>query len=314
MSDSIKTVPAGVYAPLYTFFHDNESLDLEAFKQHVKWIATAGVGIVALGSSGEAVHLSHDERRQLLRAAREVLDSEPSLAKIPLIAGTPASSTRETIQLTQHAAECGADFAMVITPGYFAGALTRAAIKQFFIDVAEASPIPILVYNYPGASAGIDIDSELMTEIAQSSSNIVGCKLTCGSVGKLSRLTALDNFAVLGGFADFMAPGLFIKGAGCITGLANLAPKTCMKLYRTTADYLQSPNADKLAEVQRLQGIVSRGDWPVIKGGIGGPKYVLDRIKGYGGAPRRPLLPMDAKEGEKMLAALQEILDFEKTL
>lgn len=146
------------------------------------------VGIVALGSSGEAVHLSHDERREVLLAARQVLDSDASLAAIPLIAGTPASSTRETIELTRQAAECGANFAMVITPGpsaclrgrrflsfslirpplagYFAGALTRAAIKQFFTDVAEASPIPMLVYNYPGASAGIDIDSELMSESA----------------------------------------------------------------------------------------------------------------------------------------------------
>ncbi|KWU42801.1 putative dihydrodipicolinate synthase [Rhodotorula sp. JG-1b] len=314
MSDVQKTVPSGVYAPLYTFFHEDESLDLESFKHHVKWVASAGVGIVALGSSGEAVHLSHDERREVLLAARQVLDSDASLAAIPLIAGTPASSTRETIELTRQAAECGADSAMVITPGYFAGTLTRAAIKQFFTDVAEASPIPILVYNYPGASAGIDIDSELMSEIAQNSSNIVGCKLTCGSVGKLSRLTWLDNFAVLGGFADFMSAGLLLDGAGCITGLANLAPKTCMQLYKATTDYLKSPSAEALDEVRRLQGIVSRADWPVIKGGIAGPKYVLDRIRGYGGAPRRPLLPMEAKDGEKMLAALQEILEHEKTL
>lgn len=75
------------------------------------------VGIVALGSSGEAVHLSHHERREILLAARQVLDADASLAAIPLIAGTPASSTRETIELTRQAAECGVDFAMVITPG-----------------------------------------------------------------------------------------------------------------------------------------------------------------------------------------------------
>lgn len=154
--------------------------------------------------------------------------------------------------------------------GYFAGALTRAAIKQFFTDVAEASPIPILVYNYPGASAGIDIDSELMSESASRAqraspsrakltytplhsraklfqhcwvqvdvrqrgqvsparsleSLLFGgtCALIAFSFRRLSRLTSLDNFAVLGGFADFMSAGLFLDGAGCITGLANLAP------------------------------------------------------------------------------------------
>jgi len=133
-------------APLTTFYQNNkeQDLDLETYKQHVKFVASAGVGIVCLGSMGEAVQLTHEERNQVVEAARQALDSDEKLSKVPLIVGTGASSTKETIQLTREAAERGADFAMVITPGYFAGALNnKEALKTFFVDVAEASPIPV---------------------------------------------------------------------------------------------------------------------------------------------------------------------------
>ncbi|BGP39850.1 hypothetical protein JCM10450v2_003823 [Rhodotorula kratochvilovae] len=310
-----RMLPKGVYAPLNTFYNDDESLDLDTFKQHVQFVAGAGVGLVALGSMGEAVQLTHDERNSIVTAAREALDADPALADIPLIVGTGACSTRETIQLTREAAERGANYAMVIAPGYFAGALNKQALKQFFVDVAEASPIPILVYNFPGASAGIDIDSDLMTEIAAGSKNIIGTKLTCGSVGKLSRLTTLrEDFAVLGGFVDFLAPSLFIGAAGGITGLANIFPKTCLKLYRDTVASL-SGKADPAAAAA-LQGVVSRADWVLVKGGISGTKYALSQVRGYGGVPRRPLLPFDAADGkgEKVVAELQEILKIENSL
>lgn len=139
------TVPHGVYAPLTTFYKDNtdQDLDLETYKKHIKFVAGAGVGIVCLGSMGEAVQLTHEERNQVVAAAREALDSDDKLKMIPLIVGTGASSTKETIQLTKEAAERGADFAMVISPGYFAGAMSKEALKTFFVEVAEASPIPV---------------------------------------------------------------------------------------------------------------------------------------------------------------------------
>jgi hypothetical protein len=138
-------VPHGVYSPLTTFYEDNkeQDLDLATYQEHVKFVASAGVGIVCLGSMGEAVQLTHQERNQVVEAARQALDSDNNLSKIPLIVGTGASSTKETIELTREAAERGADFAMVITPGYFAGALHKEALKTFFVDVAEASPIPV---------------------------------------------------------------------------------------------------------------------------------------------------------------------------
>jgi 4-hydroxy-2-oxoglutarate aldolase len=106
----------------------------------------AKVGILICGSMGEAHHLTPDERLQLIRAARNALDGA-SFTTVPIIVGTGAGSTRETIRLTKDAAEAGADYAIVITSGYYAGSLDRKAIKGFFQDVAEVSPIPVMLYN-----------------------------------------------------------------------------------------------------------------------------------------------------------------------
>jgi 4-hydroxy-2-oxoglutarate aldolase len=144
---------------------------------------------------GEAIHLSHSERVKLIHAGRKALDNA-GLNHVPVIAGTGAGSTRETIELTNEAAAAGADYAIVIASGYFEGVLAnnRAALKAFWVEVAEKSPIPVMIYNYasnlyfnspfvnkypdPGASGGIDVDSDLITELAQECSNICGVKLT----------------------------------------------------------------------------------------------------------------------------------------
>lgn len=97
---------------------------------------------------GEALHLSHEERKTLIKAARGALDAA-GFTHVPIIAGTGAGSTRETIQLNKEAADAGADYAIVITSGYFAGVLAsnRKALKDFYAEVSEKSPIPIIIYN-----------------------------------------------------------------------------------------------------------------------------------------------------------------------
>ncbi|KAK4046205.1 hypothetical protein OIV83_006237 [Microbotryomycetes sp. JL201] len=302
-------IAPGVYAPVNTFFDSQtEDLDLDTFKRHALYIAQSGVGLVVGGSMGEAHHLTRQERKQLLVAARQILDDNN--LSVQLIAGTGGNSTRETIELTKDAAEAGADSAMVITPGYFAGALSPKALKTFFVDVAKASPIPVIIYNYPGASSGIDLN------IAKSAPNVKGVKLTCGSVGKLSRVVSLrDDFTVLGGFVDFLAPSVILGSAGCITGLANIAPKSCRKLYELACSGFKG-NADDLRAAAKLQELVSAGDWTMQKGGINGTKDVLQRLHGYGGKPRRPILSYEeeGKDGQGLLNELKALLEYENTL
>jgi len=123
-------------------------LDLTTFEFHVARVAKAGICPLVAGTMGEAVHLSHSERTTLIRVARKTLDSA-GFYRIPVIAGTGAASTRETIELTKEASEAGADYAIVIAGGYYGGVLSndRAALKAFFCEVSQKSPIPIMIYN-----------------------------------------------------------------------------------------------------------------------------------------------------------------------
>ncbi|ORY92919.1 hypothetical protein BCR35DRAFT_274061 [Leucosporidium creatinivorum] len=308
-------LPVGVYAPLNTFYDASEELDLETFKKHALRIAQAGVSLVVNGSMGEAHHLTREERKLLIQTARQVLDDN-QLTNIQLVAGTGGNSTKETIELSKDAAEAGAQFNMVIAPGYFAGALGPKALKTFFVDVAAASPIPVIIYNFPGAASGLDLSSDLIADIAAAAPNIIGVKLTCGSVGKLTRLVSLrKDFAVLGGFVDFLGPSLLLKSAGGITGLANVAPKSCLKLYNLTLSGL-SGNLKDLAAATTLQELVSSGDWALQKGGISGTKYALQQVNGYGGKPRRPILEFEENggDGKALMLELAPLVEYEKSL
>ncbi|THU88418.1 dihydrodipicolinate synthetase [Dendrothele bispora CBS 962.96] len=309
----IRPLKAGVYAPIPTFFlPDNEDLDVPAFEAHVTRTATAGIAPVVAGSMGEALHLSRAERVKLIQAGRKALDSA-GLLDLPLIAGTGAGSTRETLELTNEAAAAGADYALVIASGYFAGVLAgnKAALKAFWTEVSEKSPIPVMIYNYPGASGGIDLDSDLITELAFECPNICGVKLTCGNVGKLTRIAdAVSSpdfpprknvhapFLVLGGFTDFITPSTFSKAHGAITGLANVAPHAIVKLFELSV--AASKDLTTLPEAQRLQGIIARADYTIAKGSIAGTKVLLEKLYGYGGLPRKPLPPMEASAAKAL--------------
>lgn len=300
----------GIYAPIPSFFlPDNEDLDVSSFEAHVVRTAQAGVGPVITGSMGEAIHLSHAERVKLIHAARNALDNA-GLIHVPIIAGTGAGSTRETLELTKEAATAGADYALVIMSGYFAGALAsnRDALKAYWAEISERSPIPVMIYNYPGASGGLDLDSDLITDLAKECPNICGVKLTCGNVGKLTRIADDVSkpsfitdyprrnpnapFLVLGGFTDFVTPSTFVDAHGAITGLANVAPHTILKLYQLSE--AARKDLSILPEAQRIQGIVARADYTIAKTSIAGTKFLLEKLYGHGGLPRRPLPPISA--------------------
>jgi 4-hydroxy-2-oxoglutarate aldolase len=122
--------------------------DLPSLEMHVVRLARAGIRPLLAGTMGEGLHLAHGERAKIIQSARKALDAEGFL-DIPLIAGAGGGSTRETIVLCEEVAAAGADGAIVITPGYFAGLLAnhRRALKDFFVEVAERSPVPVLIYN-----------------------------------------------------------------------------------------------------------------------------------------------------------------------
>ena len=307
----------GVYVPTVTFFKgDNEDLDLTTISKHAVRLAKAGVaGIATQGSNGEAVHLSHQERKQVTKTTRNALDNA-GFHSVPVIVGCGAQSTRETIEFCQEALSSGGDYALVLPPCYYKAMVNQDCLIDYFNDVADSSPVPILIYNFPGAAGGIDLSSDTISTLAKHP-NIVGCKLTCGNTGKLARIAAATDaatpahvgsgFMCMGGSADFTLQALIVGGSGIIGGMGNLAPRASVKLVELFAE-------GKLAEAQKLQAIVARGDWAAITGGVVGTKSALETYFGYGGHGRRPLPRVSAQEAVKYAANFKELVDLEKSL
>src|SRR5437764_12845565 len=142
-----QSLPSGIYPPLPTFFTTQDELDLATLRRHMLRIADSGIaGYVLMGTNGEAVHLTGDERAQVIVAAREVLGSS-GYSNMPLIAGCGDSSTRVTIAYCQRAAHSGADFALVLPPFYYKGRMDSRSLLAHYRAVADNSPLPVLIYN-----------------------------------------------------------------------------------------------------------------------------------------------------------------------
>ncbi|CEH15328.1 4-HYDROXY-2-OXOGLUTARATE ALDOLASE, MITOCHONDRIAL-RELATED [Ceraceosorus bombacis] len=319
MTYQSQPLPGGVYVPLVTPFTPSpeEDLDLEAFKKVALRVASAGCGLVVLGTGGEASHVTASERIKLVSAAREF--TKDAGLQTPIIAGTGTGSLYETKQLCKDAAAAGADAAIVLTPGFFAGAIAkdRTALKEYFHDIASASPIPVMVYNFPAVTAGIDLDSDLLEAIAEHP-NIVGAKLTCGSIGKGARLASSaaakshKNFHVFPGLGDMLLPSMLVGMTGTIAGSGNIFPRLLVQTYKSAQEAVQSPSKQTLSKAQELQALVSRADWAFMKGGIGGTKWVLRRYYDDVGEARRPLQPATQAVQDMLEKELRDALDWER--
>jgi dihydrodipicolinate synthase/N-acetylneuraminate lyase len=189
---------------------------------------------------------------------------------------------------------------------------------DFFEKVADSSPIPIIIYNFPGAAGGLDLTSDVIVELAKHP-NIAGVKLTCGNTGKLNRVAAATrrlsktydpshpDFLVLAGSADFLVQSMSGGGHGILAGLANIAPKACVRAF----ECYQSGN---LSEAQNMQEVLSDGDWTAIQGGVLGVKAGLQGWMGYGGYARSPLPKPTADQAQKWKDGFRGLMSLEKSL
>jgi 4-hydroxy-2-oxoglutarate aldolase len=316
-------IPDGVYVPMLAFFTPQDTIDVPTTQRHTARLIAAGVaGLVVHGSNGEAVHLSRRERREVIEAVADAARHEvDSHSLLPIIAGCSAPSVRETIELCQEAHAAGATHALILPPGYYAGILSKDAIVSYFNAVADASPIPILIYNFPPAAHGVDLDSDTIIRIA-AHPRVVGVKLTCGNTGKLARVVAdapkarggRDDFFVAGGSADFVLQGLVVGAHGTISGFANLAPRACIRIGELFAQ-------GRLAEARELQHEVARADWLAIRYGFVGVKVAMPYFHGEGEAscslPRLPFTDLREKGGQardEIEAGMASVLAIETQL
>jgi 4-hydroxy-2-oxoglutarate aldolase len=286
----------GVFPPIPTPFDGKGDVAYHALTENLaRWNQFDLTGYVVLGSNGEAVYLTDEEKLRVLETCRRAIPSDKLL-----LAGTGAPSTRQTIALTLKAADAGADAALIVTPHYYSGAMTGDALVRHYQAVADASPIPVMVYNVPKFT-GVDMDAAAIARAAQHP-NIVGTKDTAGNIAKLADTVRLApaHFQVLAGSAGFFLAGLAVGAVGGILALANIAPQKAIDIYRL----FQAGQLAEAAQLQRRMLPVNAAVTATM--GIPGLKAALDMLGYYGGPVRPPMLDLSGGQRETLRAILAE--------
>ncbi len=326
----------GVFPAITTPFYPDGRIYFRKLQHNVeKYSLTPIAGFVVLGSTGEVVMLSDAEKREVLEAAIEAAGSDKVM-----IAGTGAESVRNTLEMTEKAADLQYDAALVRTPHYYKSQMTPAVMLNFYRTVADRSPLPVLIYSVPPFT-GYDIPTEVVRELAEHP-NILGIKESSGSVEKIKQMseetahirrlrpialrrakgradlvsvaslagsaTAVEEksqdvgFQILAGAAQKLLPSLQAGAAGGVLAFASAAPTAC-------ADIHTAFRQGDLTRAKEAQDKIAQPATRIASQlGIPGVKYGMDFNGYYGGTPRLPLLPVSAEtreEIEGLLAGLR---------
>ncbi len=292
MSDGERVNLRGSFLPVTTPFDPvTGDVDVVALRSNLRsWFEHPVHGILIAGSTGESVFLDEAERVTLIEAAADVVPHDRVI-----IAGTGSESTRHTIRLTEQAAAAGADAVLVSPPAYYKGAMTPAVLAKHFRAVADASPVPVLVYQVPLRLSTLDLPSGLIGELAQHP-NIVGIKDSRGKldlVGELVEHTSGADFDVLVGSGALLYPALEVGAAGGIMAVGLMAPAQAAEISIAFAE-------GRSGDAGRAQERIAPVHNDIVGGmGVSGIKAALDLLGMHGGAPRPPLSPAtDARVDE----------------
>lgn len=272
---------AGIFTPIVTPFV-RDALDERGMRANVDaWAKTSLSGLVVLGSNGEAAQLADHEGDRAIAIVRDALPAEKWL-----IAGTGRESTAATVAATARAAALGVDAVLVRTPSFFKPQMTSDVFFRHYTAVADASPVPILLYNvtiYTGVNLGVDVVERLSRH-----PNIVGMKESGSDIGQIAEVVARtpDDFTVLAGSATTLVHALAAGCDGAILALAALVPDACNEMRALVA-------SGRLGEARALQ----RRLMPLARSvgttyGVAGLKAALDLLGLTGGLPRPPLQPV----------------------
>lgn len=279
---------SGVFAPITTPFNEQGDLLFDELSSNIQRLNQSRLrGYLVLGTNGEFRSLSTPEQMELLWKVVKAASSDKVI-----MAGTGAESTKLSIELCHQAAEIGAHYGSLITPFFFAKQMSDKTLINHFIHVAEASPIPVLLYNNPGVT-GITMSTTVIKEVS-SHPKIVGMKDS--SPGNLSAyiLNARSGFNLLAGSANFFFTGLLMGAVGGVLSLANAFPEPCCRLYDLGA-------ARQLEEGRKLQFQLMEVNQRISgKFGVAGVKAAMDFAGFYGGPPRAPLSPLTFDEKRKL--------------
>jgi 4-hydroxy-2-oxoglutarate aldolase len=283
---------SGIFPALVTPYDQAGAVSIPALKHNINlYNQTRVSGYVVLGSTGESVMLSREEADAILAAVKEAA----SPGKV-LIAGTGAESTAETIVRTKRAAELGYKIALVKTPYYYKPVYKPETYLHHYRAVADASPIPILLYSVPQFT-GVSLETPEILALSQHA-NIIGIKDSSGVMQRVAEVvgSARADFQVLTGGAAVIYSALVVGACGAILALGSALPELCAQIF----EFVQFGQHERAKELQLKVAHASKRI--VSESGIAGVKFAMD-LRGYkGGLPRLPLLPL--KEEKKQEIAL----------
>ncbi|KAJ4332891.1 hypothetical protein N0V87_008021 [Didymella glomerata] len=313
----VPNVPSsGVWVPAVTFFDPNTGrLDLQAQRKYFTYLKSTGLaGIVVLGSNAEALLLTRDERIAMTVCARQAVGPD-----YPLMVGVSGFSVIQVQEYIDDAKKAGADYGLLLPSAYYGPATTKDVVFSFYDEVAKTSPLPIVIYNFPGVTNGVDLDSVTISALAKANpGKIVGVKLTCGSVAKITRLSAelpSDDFATFAGQADFLIGGLASGSSGCVTGFGNIFPKIIVKIF----DLYQEGKHKEALDLHRKAALAESP----VKAGIASVKYAVSQYSAVAAgiedaesklAPRKPYVPVTDGVKENIKKTMATVAEIEKGL
>jgi len=285
---------SGVYAVMLTPFKADESVDEEAVRKHINWLIEQGVhGLIATGSTGEAASMSEVERKRVVE-----LTLEEAHHRVPVLVGSGANSTHDTIMYSRHAQEAGADGLMVIHP-YYCMPNERELFEHYKL-LARSVRIPIMIYNNP-VTSGVDMKPELLARLAEFE-NIQYIKDATDDIKRVGRIKRLcgDRITIFQGCDNVMWESFLMGAEGWVSGMANILPRQCVRLWDLTAQGQIDKARDLYYRMLPLGDMLdSEGLFiQYLKAG----SELLGRPLGK---PRRPLLPPTKRDLERLRAALE---------
>ena len=287
----------GIFTPIVTPFRTDDTVDEGALQRNVlRWMQTPLTGLVVLGSNGEAAQLDDEEADRVVDIVREHVPGER-----PLIAGTGRESTKATIAATARAAAAGVDAVLVRTPSFFKSQMTVEVFVRHYTDVADASRVPVLLYNV-SMFTGVNLQADAVARLA-AHPNIVGMKESGSDIGLIAEYISRtpDDFTVLAGSATTFFQALCAGCDGAILALAALLPDACITLRSLVRE---NRIDDARALQQRIMPLARSVGGTY---GVPGLKAALD-LAGYnGGVPRPPLRPVPHRIVDEISAQLAEL-------
>lgn len=283
----------GVIPAMVTLFKKNEELDEEGIRAEIEYLIEGGVhGILVVGSIGEFMHLSMDERKKVAE-----IGVDQSNGRVPIFVHVGDTSTRNVIELGKHAEDIGADGLTVVTPYYFL--LSDEELYQYYKDISDAVDIPVLIYNFTAATK-IIINPQVVARLADDCDNIVGIKDSIDSLLHMISLIKIGRrkkFAVLAGSADYLLAVMQIGGHGTVSGVANFYPKLPVEIYESyvAGDVGKAVKLYwKLIDIREDMFKIRRPPIPVFK-------EALNQL-GRPATPtvRKPILPLNEEEKRRV--------------